>query len=316
VDRLRSENRIDFVIANGYTLTRPHDLNLAQFVHAAWQRSGLNAQAGSGLVRKVYQAFYTRYNAYHEKRSYNAARIIVAPSIRTLEEVRSIGIDSSKLRRIPNGVDGDEFSPGPSERTALGLPENVPMAMFAGDIRTHRKGLGSVLQAMVKLSGVHLAVVGRSDGSPFVPMAESLGLKDRVHFMGFRKDVPRILRSCDLFVFPSWYDPFGLVVTEALACGIPVVTTAATGAGELLNPECGTVIEDPHNIQALAAAMDSWLSDTQRRRAAVPTCLSIAGANGWTAMATQYLNLLEDNQPRPFPVAQAQDKTTKVPVTC
>lgn len=301
VDRLRTEDKIDFVIANGYTLTRDHDLNLSQFVHNAWLQSGLNAQADSGIIRKLYQAFYTRYNAFHERRSYRAARIVVAPSMRTLREVKDLGIDPSRLRKIPNGVDCEEFFPAPPgtcNRNALGLLPDVPMALFAGDIRTNRKGLGNVLQAMTKLPGVHLAVVGRSDGSPFVPMAQTLDIADRVHFLGFRKDVPAIMRACDLFVFPSCYEPFGLVVTEALACGLPVVTTAATGAGELLTFECGTVIEDPWDIAALTAAMSGWLSDPARRHSAASACRSIAQANGWTAMATQYLEVLEKSRSR------------------
>ena len=215
IDRLRSEDKIDHVIANGYTLTRAHDLNLSQFVHAAWLKSGVHGTATKGVIRRLYQEFYTRYNAFFEKKSYRAAHIVVAPSMQTFSELRKIGIRAMKIRRIPNGVNCKEFSPGPRERKELGLPEDVPMALFAGDIRTNRKGLGSVLSALAMLPTVHLAVVGKSDGSPFVEMAKQLGLESRVHFLGFRKDVPRVLRACDLFVFPSWYDPFGLVVTES-----------------------------------------------------------------------------------------------------
>jgi glycosyltransferase involved in cell wall biosynthesis len=304
VDRLRERKQIDAVIANGYTLTRRHDLNLCQFVHAAWLRSGVHSTASRGLIRRVYQSFYTRYNAHHEKRSYNAARIVVAPSMQTLGELREMGIDSSKLRKIPNGVDCEEFSPappGPRERQELGLPYDFPIALFAGDVRTNRKGLGSVLQAMTTMPNVQLVVVGRSEGSPFIPMAKELGIEHRTHFLGFRKDVARIVRACDLFVFPSWYDPFGLVVTEALACGIPVVTTRCTGAGELLNDQCGTVIEDPGNIPALAAAMASWLTDPAKREHAATAGRAVAVANGWESMAKQYLELLA--QPRVFPDA-------------
>ena len=296
IDRLRKEEQIDCVIANGYTLTRKHDVNLSQFVHAAWLRSGVHNTATKGIAQRIYQQFYTRYNAFLEKKSYRAASVVVAPSMRTFSELRKIGLRAAKLRRIPNGVNCEEFSPGPTERAELGLPENVPMALFAGDIKTNRKGLGSVLQALATLPGVHLAVVGKSDGSPFIELAQQLGVGDRVHFLGFRKDVPRVLRACDLFVFPSWYDPFGLVITEALSCGVPVVTTVATGAGELLTDECGTVIDSPADIPALAAAMSYWLLDPQRRIAAASACRAIAESNGWEQMANRYLALLtKDN---------------------
>lgn len=301
IDRLRNENKIDFVIANGYTLTRKHDINLCQFVHAAWLRSGVHSSASKGLIRRMYQSFYTRYNAFHEVRSYRAARNVVAPSMQTIQELRKLGLDPAKLRKIPNGVDCDEFSPGPRERKELGLPEDPPIAFFAGDVRTNRKGLGSVLQALAKLPKVHLAIAGRSDGSPFVEMARTLGVADRTHFLGFRKDVPRVLRACDLFVFPSRYDPFGLVVTEALACGVPVVTTRCTGAGELLTEQCGTVVEDPADIPAITAAMAGWLDNPAKRQAAAPVGRAIAQANGWESMANQYLEILE--KPKLFPAA-------------
>ena len=149
---------------------------------------------------------------------------------------------------------------------------------------------------MVSVPGIHLAVIGRADGSPFVDMAKDLGVADRTHFLSFRKDVPSIMRACDLFVFPSWYDPFGLVVTEALACGLPVITTAATGAGELLTTDCGTVVQDPADVPAIAAAMKDWLSDPEKRAAAAPTCRAIAQAHGWEAMARHYLELLPKPQ--------------------
>jgi glycosyltransferase involved in cell wall biosynthesis len=292
VDRLRDEGRVDFVIANGYTLTRAHDVNLCQFVHSAWLNTGVHSTATRGIVNRLYQSVYTRYNAKLERRSYEAARTVVAPSWQTVRELQGLGLDAARLRMIPNGVDCDEFAPGREDRAALGLPAGAPLILFVGDVRTNRKGLGSVLKALAKLPHLHLAVVGKLTGSPFVKLAGDLGVSQRTHFLGFRRDVPRIMRACDLFVFPSWYDTFGLVVTEAMACGLPVVTTAATGAGELLTPECGTVVRDPADVDELAAAVDQWMSDPSRRSRAVPACRAIAQSNGWAAMAGQYLELL------------------------
>jgi glycosyltransferase involved in cell wall biosynthesis len=305
VDRLRKNDEIDCIIANGYTLTRPHDVNLSQFVHGAWLHAGKSGWKTMSLIRRTYQSFYTRYNAFHEKRSFRLAKAIVAPSNTTANELRCIGMDSSNVHVIPNGVDCDEFCPGLKNRASLGLPDDVPMAVFAGDIRTNRKGLGSVLQAMVNIPEAHLAVIGRSDGSPFVQTAKDLGMADRIHFLGFRKDVPNVMRNCDLFVFPSYYDPFGLVVTEALACGIPVVTTVATGAGELLTDECGTVVKDPADISAITAAMKYWLLNPARRGSAATACRAIAQANGWESMAKQYLELLPQKQPSKREIAMS-----------
>jgi glycosyltransferase involved in cell wall biosynthesis len=297
VDRLRASGRMDYVIANGYTLTRPHDLNLCQFVHSAWLSSEIHNTASAGMINRVYQAVYTRYNARHERRAFRAARRVIAPSRQTADELRQLGVDSAKVCVVPNGVACSEFFPGPESRCELGLPEGVPIALFVGNVRTNRKGLGSVLQALVDLPEVHLAVVGQTSGSPFLAMAAKLGVERRTHFLGFRKDVARIMRACDLFVFPSWYDPFGLVVTEAMASGLPVITTERTGAGELLNDKCGTLVSDPADAGALAAALRHWLSDSTRRCEAALACRAIAESHGWVAMANRYLELLVEPPP-------------------
>ena len=311
IDRLRAEDRIDFVIANGYTLTRPHDVNLCQFVHSAWKQTEIYKTSARNNVDRFYQSFYTNYNAYHEVRSYRAARTVVAPSWQTVNELRNLGFGDQKLQMIPNGVDCTEFSPGREDRKAMGLPEGVPMILFVGDVRTNRKGLGSLLQAMTMLPEVHLAVVGKSTGSPFIQLAHDLNVAERTHFLGFRREVPTIMRMCDLFVFPSWYDPFGLVVTEALACGLPVVTTGTCGAGELLMPACGTVVrQPPSDTAALAGAIREWIDDPFRRIKAGALCRAIAQNNGWVTMARHYLDLLaparaaaEENQSAPPPAA-------------
>ena len=297
VDRLRRQDKIDHVIANGYTLTRPHDLNLCQFVHAAWLNSTVHGIGTRGAINRLYQAVYTRYNAFHERRSYRAARAVVAPSNHTLQELKHLGIEDRKLHVIPNGVDCKEFSPAQIDRKSLGLPADVPLALFVGDVRTNRKGMGSVLRAMVKLPRVHLAVVGMLNRSPFPAMAQELGIADRIHFLDFRRDVARIMSASDVFVFPSWYEPFGLVVTEALSCGLPVVTTACCGAGELLTKDCGSVVQDPDDAAGLASAIAHWIENPELRSQAAPACRAVALANGWDSMAKRYFEILRETRP-------------------
>lgn len=288
IDQARSQQQPPMIVANGFTLTRPHDLNLCQFVHAAWLRNRAS-RATRGIVDWAYQQLYTRYNASRERLAYAAARHIVAPSHRTAAELQDIGVPRQKIEVIPNGVDMDEFKPGPSDRPALGLPPDVPLLLFTGDLRTNRKGLRWVLAAVAKLPQVHLAVVGRADGSPFPAYAAELGITPRVHFLGFRRDVAAIMRACDLFVFPSAYEPFGMVVTEALSSGVPVVTSAATGASELLTPGCGTVLGDPADVDAIARAIQHWLATPGR---AAVECRQAVVNHTWACMADAYLDRL------------------------
>src|SRR5260370_25449043 len=108
------------------------------------------------------------------------------------------------------------------------------MAIFAGDLKTSRKNLDTVLNAIRMLPSVHLAVAGGVDGSPYLALAERLGVPDRVHFLGRVSAMPLLMKSADCFIFPSRYDPLGLVILEAMATGLPVITSASAGGARLL----------------------------------------------------------------------------------
>jgi glycosyltransferase involved in cell wall biosynthesis len=137
----------------------------------------------------------------------------------------------------------------------LGLPEGVFLALFAGDIRTGRKNLDGVLRALVSVPDVHLAVAGRVAGSPWPALAQELGLAKRVHFLDFRTDLAHLMRASDCFVFPSRYEACALVLVEALASGLPVITAKTTGGAEAVGAGAGVVIDDTESVPELAAAL-------------------------------------------------------------
>ena len=102
------------------------------------------------------------------------------------------------------------------------------------------KGLDQLLAAMEKISGtktgnsLKLLVVGKGNEQKYRAVAASLGLGDRVFFAGVRHDMPAVYRAADLFVFPSGFDTFGMVVTEAMAAGVPVIISDKVGARDLI----------------------------------------------------------------------------------
>ena len=145
---------------------------------------------------------------------------------------------------------------------------------------------------------LYLAVVGGTAGSPYPELARSLKLDDRVHFLGFRQDVPDLMKAADFLVFPSRYEPFGLVVLEAMATGIPVITAATTGAAELVTPDCGVVLPDSDDTQALAEALNQLVKcDRQQRQQMGQVARTIAEQHSWANMARNYVNLFEQLQP-------------------
>jgi glycosyltransferase involved in cell wall biosynthesis len=121
-----------------------------------------------------------------------------------------------------------------------------------------------------------------------------LGLSDRVHFVGFRRDIPEIMRSVDLFIFPSRYEACSLVLLEALSSGLPVITATATGGAELVTPECGIVLTDSNDIDALAVAMMSLVSGDMLIQQMSQAARSVAEQHSWTTMAQTYVDLFEE----------------------
>ncbi len=112
---------------------------------------------------------------------------------------------------------------------------------------------------------IHLLVCGGGNSAPYLRLARSLGIQDSVHFLGFYPDVRECYWSSDFFVQPTYYDPCSLVVLEALACGLPVITTEQNGAGELMtNDREGYVLTSPDAEGELIAALDGMTHDAKR----------------------------------------------------
>jgi glycosyltransferase involved in cell wall biosynthesis len=286
---------LDLVQANGAITWAQGDVNLVPFVHSAWLRSPLHISRGRRDFYGFYQWLYTVLNARWEKRAFRQAKVVVAVSQRVKQELLDIGVPKEAIRVILCGVDLQEFSPGSADRRKWGLPEQVPLALFVGDIRINRKNLDTVLHALVQVPELHLAVVGTIEGSPYPQLAAQLELGERVHFLGNPQNVvPELMRTADLFVFPSRYEPYGLVVIEAMASGLPVITATTTGAAEIVTPECGVVLSDTEDAQALAQAMSSLECDRDLRSQMGKAARTIAEQHSWASMAQIYVDLFEE----------------------
>ncbi|MEA5602814.1 glycosyltransferase family 4 protein [Nostoc sp. UHCC 0252] len=290
----KNRSEVDLVKVNGAINLAAADVNAVHFVHSSWLRSPVHISRNRRDLYGFYQWLFTAFNARWEKQAFQKAQVVVAVSEKVAQELVNIGVPRSHIRVIINGVDLEEFAPGESNRQKLGLPENVTLALFAGDIRTPRKNLDTVLHALVKVPDLHLVVVGHTQNSPFPQLAASLGLSKRVHFVGFRRDIPQIMQGVDLFVFPSRYEACSLVLLEALSSGLPVITATATGGGELVTPECGIVLSDSDDINALAVALMSLVSSPALIQQMGKAARSVAEKHSWTTMAQTYVDLFEE----------------------
>ena len=285
---------MDIVQVNGFITWAASDINAVHFVHSAWQKSPVHTAHSQRNIYGLYQWMYTALNARLERKAFSKAGTVVAVSETIRRELTAIGVPDERIRVIINGVDLQEFRPGAEIRDDLGLPDGVTVALFAGDLRTSRKNLDTVLQALILTPDLHLAIAGSTDGSPYPMLSKALGLSSRVHFLGHRSDMPALMRAADLFVFPSRYEPFGLVLLEALASGLPVVTAAAVGGASILTPACGIVLPDPNAVDTLAAALCTLAQDDERRQKMGVAARAVAEQHSWSHMAQAYLNVCRD----------------------
>jgi glycosyltransferase involved in cell wall biosynthesis len=289
----RFGNAADVIVANGANTWAPVDVNIVHFVHTAWRKSSVHDLRLQRNAYGAYQWLYSSLGAAMETRLLPRAGRVISVSEKVRDELIDAGLPASKVGVIHNGVDIEEFAPGDVDRTALGLPEDVPLGLFVGDIRTKRKGLDVVIQSLVNVADVHIAVAGRVEGSPYPAVAQSLGVADRVHFLDFRNDIPDLMRAADLFTFPSRYEACSLVLLEALGAGLPILTARTAGGAELVTGEAGIVLDDPDDQTAFDNALRRLAIETRASRKRSRAARAIAEKNSWGVMARHYLDLFE-----------------------
>jgi UDP-glucose:(heptosyl)LPS alpha-1,3-glucosyltransferase len=202
-----------------------------------------------------------------------AKRVIANSRMVRDEIVRFYGFPAERIDIVYNGVPlesfrGDEQSRA-RNRDRFGLGPGEIGVLFAGS-GWERKGLRFAVDAMVRQPDhVRLLVAGRGDGRQYP--------SERVQFLGIVPDMPSLYGAADIFILPTIYDPFSNACLEALAAGLPVITTRANGFSEIIeNGRHGTVIDDPRNIDSIHEALLFW-GDPSRRGQARADNLALAG---------------------------------------
>jgi glycosyltransferase involved in cell wall biosynthesis len=216
--------------------------------------------------------------------------------------VRTYGSVRAPIEVIPNGVDIERFRmPSVEERItarrSLGLRADAWVAVFVGH-EFDRKGLPLAIDALVTEPDVHLLVVG---GTPEMIAraradAEELGVADRTTFAGIRPDIIPALWASDALVLPSAYEANALVVLEALACGVPVVSTSVGAAPDLLvDVVNGYLIpRDARMLSARLSALREAPADGLSE-----ACRKTAEEYSWSRIAAKYLDTVRRLQNAP-----------------
>ena len=204
----------------------------------------------------------------HERRLYDPChcRTIVTNSQlvkRHIEEYYQF--PSSRIHVVYNGVDHSLFCPGNESdqqlwRQQRQIPDQAMLILFVAH-NWPRKGLDTVLHGAAKLLKSHQAlvvVIGRGNQRQWQAYAHRLGIADAtIRFVPPTSQIVPWYRAADLFVLPTHYDPFANVCLEAMACGLPIITTTENGSGELIKPGTnGYLLSTPFRHDELANHLD------------------------------------------------------------
>jgi UDP-glucose:(heptosyl)LPS alpha-1,3-glucosyltransferase len=269
-------------------------------VHRAWLAERL--RAGSRAERLAIAV-----NPHHRYTLAAEAGVFADPSLRAVicisqmvrDDIRRyFAVPDEKLHVIYNAVDSRAFNPGVREgravtRSRLGfLDSHVVFALVGSGYA--RKGVPIALRALARLpERARLIVVGRDKhAARYERLARRAGVRERVVFAGPQEDPRPFLGAADAFVLPTLYDPLSNAVLEALACGLPVVTSRRCGAGELVVAHGAGWICDAGDTAALAAHLERLLDDSERARVAARAVGAVAALTP-DAMAQRLLALYE-----------------------
>ena len=248
-------------------------LSFARCVGSDVMRSGGGAHASylraARKWRGVLGATAMRITPYHRVqmlverqafRSPGLKRVIAVSNFVRDDLIREFGLAPEKTVTIYNGVDLDRFRPAtdPSERAAIrqkfAVPASARVVAFVGN-GFARKGLGFLIEAWPLVAGGAFLIVAGADRQTdkFARRARALNVGARIVFTGPQPDVETIFHAADAFAMPSLFEPFGNVVMEAMATGLPAMTSAFSGVAELIPPSMrGFRVENPDDVGEVA----------------------------------------------------------------
>jgi UDP-glucose:(heptosyl)LPS alpha-1,3-glucosyltransferase len=225
---------------------------------------------------------------------------VIANSRQVREDIiRLYDVEPERIRVIYNGLDRQRFQPPAADAAALrrdlGAPENGPVVLFVGS-GFERKGLPYLFRAFSSLTDKtsRLWVVGKGNVALYQQAAKGLGVADRVKFWGPVAETAPFYQAAAVLALPTLYDPCSNVVLEALACGTPVVTTAANGAAEFITPGAnGAILTQPNDISGLGEALAAFLARARDPEVRLAAAAAVAGLS-WETTVAQTLEVLED----------------------
>ncbi len=246
------------------------DIGEMQFVYKAWIDYKLSARVKDGLKIRLADSWLS----WMEKRNVKKCKEFIALAKCVKKTIVSgYAIPDEKVTVCYSGVNIKEFHPKNKKlyrdeiREQFKIKEDEKLILFVGNPFS-RKGLDQLVRALpyIKNEKFRLLVSGKDDPKPYIELSKKLGLDNKIVYnIGLTSEIRKIFAAADMFVFPTLYEPFGLVILEAMASGLPVITSEIAGAAELItNYKDGIILKNPENVDEIGKAL-KYLFESDKR---------------------------------------------------
>jgi UDP-glucose:(heptosyl)LPS alpha-1,3-glucosyltransferase len=259
-----------------YDLVQSHDripgaaiFRAGEGVHAFWVEQSRRVHGARGTITRRLSG-YDRHLLQTEAQmfAHPGLKCVVCNSRMVAADIeRRFGLDPSRIALIYNGVDPVLYNPGLVRHRAAwrqqhAIEPDAPLLVYVGS-GFARRGLATAFSAIAPFPEIALAIAGTDKRAErYWELAQSLGLGDRVHFLGTVPNVRPLLGAADAFILPSLYDPFPNACAEAFAAGLPMFTSSTCGAAEWVREGENGWVADALDVDGYRSALSQWL---QRR---------------------------------------------------
>ena len=270
-------------------------------VHREWLRQRARTLPPAARLAQALNPYH-RYTLAAERRLFEAPRLkaVICNSRMVREEIlRYFRIDEKKLHVIYSGVDIDAFHPRLKQqrqavRRQLDIPDAAPVFLFVGS-GFLRKGLAAAIAGLEHTpQNAQLVIVGQDKHADrFEGLARKRGLAARCHFLGAQADVKPYYGAADVLVLPTLYDPFPNVILEAMAAGLPVITSEKCGGAEFIREGENGYSCDALDTRRLGRHMNSIIAKADKLRAMGAAARATVEPYDLQAMSRRLLALYE-----------------------
>jgi len=309
--KLDKEYHFDLIHAQEGGQCFTHDIITAHAFHEGWLHIRNNILKNESsynnyiLYRSIrYLSPTNRTILTIEKYNYKKnhyKRLISISNYMKYQMVTYNNIPTEDIVVIPNGIDCNKFKPDNlrrrTTRKTLNLDDDDILLLFSGN-DFDKKGVKFLISAfrLIKTKNVKLVITGRDRKMQYYKqLISKLGLNDKIVIKGFVPEIRDYYNAADIFVFPTLYEPFGLVITEALATGLPVITSKSAGAAELITDGFeGLLLNDPTNSEEIAEKICVLLENEKMRTQMGKNGRETAKQYPWDVIAKKTLDVYEE----------------------